>query len=135
MKCICGSDANEELKRLRDLLQDVRVDNFAAPKLREKITDLITDCQTLHNFNSELRKRVSALRELWGVSIKNNEGLRDNVTWLEGILEEIKEINQHVFRSTGTVSPSQLRVWELALKGLNPSSRPSQATKSRGVPE
>ena len=72
MKCICGSGANEEIKRLRDLGQDVRVDNFATPQLREKIEDLKVVCQTLE-------KRVIALRELWGESLKANEVLQVNV--------------------------------------------------------
>ncbi len=106
MKCICGSGANEEIKRLRDLGQDVWVDNFAAPQLREKIEDLKVVCQTLE-------KRVTALRELWGASIKNNVGLKAQVTWLENVLRG---------------------VYELASRNFSPSSRPSPVTKSQQGP-
>ena len=111
MKCICGSGANEEIKRLRDLGQDIRVDNFAAPQLREKIKDLTADCQITHDRNSELQKRVTVLKGLWGVSIKNNTGLKAQITWLENVLRE---------------------VCELASRNFSPSSRPSRQAKSPG---
>ncbi len=107
MKCICGSGANEEITCLRDLLQDVRVDNFAAPKLREEIKLRAADCETL-------QKRVTALRELWSTSIKNNTGLKAQITWLENVLRE---------------------VCELASRNFSPSSRPLPVTKSQRDPE
>ena len=73
----------------------------------EKIADLRADCQTLQD-------RVMALKKLWGVSIKNNTGLKTRITWLENTLRS---------------------VCELASRNFSPSSRPLQVTKSREDPE
>ena len=63
MKCICGSGANETIE------------------------DLMADCQKVCTYSFGLEKRVLALRGLWGASIKNNEGLRDENKKLK---EELK---------------------------------------------
>ena len=79
MKGIYGSDTNRTAKELE------------------------SDCQTLHIRNLELQGRVTALRELYGISIKNNTGLKAQITWLENVLRE---------------------VCELASRNFSPSSRP-----------
>ena len=63
MKCICGSGTNETIK------------------------DLMADCQTLHIHNLELQGRVTALRELWGASIKRDTELKAKIRELEEELE------------------------------------------------
>ncbi len=146
MKCICGSGANEEIKRLRDLGQDVRVDNFAAPGLRKKITRLeielkhsqdgVREAQGKSNLGPwfttqglitlsgvadymiELQKRVVALRELWGVGIKNNTRLKDKIHELE---KELVSLSESVDWVCPEANPYKAKT----------SSRPSQATKSR----
>ncbi len=86
MKCICGSGVNEEITELRK-----EIELWAA------------DWQT-HN------DRVAALRKLWSVSIKNNTGLKAQITWLEDVLLEVRT---------------------LASKSFSPSSRPLLQAKSQ----
>ena len=86
MKCICGSGVNEEIEDLR------------------------ADCQRIHIYSFGLEKRVNALRELWGTSIKNNIGLKAQITWLEDKLLEVRI---------------------LASKSFSPSSHPSLQAKSQ----
>ena len=87
MKCICGSGVNEEIEDLR------------------------ADCQKVYTYSFGLEKRVLALRELWGVSIKNNTGLKAQVTWLENVLRG---------------------VCELASRNFSPSLHPLPLTRSPG---
>ena len=86
MKGIYGSDTNRRAKELE------------------------SDRQTLHIRNLELQGRVTALRELYSTSIKNNTGLKAQITWLEDKLLEVRI---------------------LASKSFSPSSHPSPKAKSR----
>ena len=56
-----------------------------------------SDCQTLHICNLELQGRVTALRELYGISIKNNVGLKARITWLEDKLLEVRTLASKSF--------------------------------------
>ena len=111
MKCICGSGANEEIEDLKSkfilALEGRSWRNRALARYSEEIKGLTADCQTLQD-------RVMALKGLWSASIKNNTGLKAQITWLENTLKG---------------------VCELASRNFSPSSRPSQATKSRVDPE
>ncbi len=69
----------------------------------QEIRDLEAGCQAL-------QKRVIALRKLWSVSIKNNTGLKAQITWLEDKLLEVRI---------------------LASKSFSPSSHPSPEAKSQ----
>ncbi len=111
MKCICGSGANEEIEDLKSkFILALEARNWrdrALERRRVEIKGLTADCETLY-------KRVTALRELWGVSIKNNTGLKAQVTWLEDVLLEVRTF---------------------ASKNFSPSSRPSLQAKSQPDPE
>ena len=63
MKCICGSGASEEIKEWK------------------------ADCQRLYTHNIELQRQVTALRELWGASIKRDTELKAKIRELEEELE------------------------------------------------
>ena len=132
MKRICGSGASEEIKEWK------------------------ADCQRLYIHNVELQKQVTALRELWGVSIKNskrlraeNEGLLKHFRLIGGEvvchnLKKIKELEAQIAYVVSTsVFPGECFTLPngecIAPPGCfhdpNFSSRPSQATKSREDPE
>ena len=118
MKCICGSGANEEIEDLKSkfilALEGRNWRNRALERRRVEVEGLTADCQTLHIRNLELQGRVTALRELYGISIKNNTGLKAQITWLEDKLLEVRI---------------------LASKSFSPSSRPSLQAKSQPDPE
>ncbi|KKK89587.1 hypothetical protein LCGC14_2731600 [marine sediment metagenome] len=128
MKCICGSGANEEIEDLKSkfilALKGRSWRNRALERYRREVEGLTADCQALQD-------RVMAVKGLWSVSIKNNTGLKAQITWLEDVLREIVEINQRVFCATGAVTPSQQKVWDLARKSFSPSSHPSPEAKSQ----
>ncbi len=69
----------------------------------EEIEGLTADCQTLQD-------RVMAVKRLWSVSIKNNVGLKAEITWLENKLLEVRT---------------------LASESFSPSSHPSLQAKSQ----
>ena len=59
LPCICGSGADEEITRLRNLGQDVRVDNFAAPPLRKKIQELEAVLRRVRQWGADARSSDS----------------------------------------------------------------------------
>ena len=46
-------------------------------------------------------------------------GCNERIAKLEDVLTRIKEINQRVFCAVGSVSPSQFRIWEIAVDVLD----------------
>ncbi|KKL52651.1 hypothetical protein LCGC14_2283300 [marine sediment metagenome] len=125
MKCICGSSANEEIEDLKSkfilLLEARNWRDRALKGYEEEIKGLQNCCYKVGDSNVRLKvdcqtlqERVTALCELWGVSIKNNTGLKAQVTWLENVLRG---------------------VCELASRNFSPSSHPSPEAKFQRDPE
>ena len=111
MKCICGSGAEEEIERLTP-----------GPWFK---TQGLTTPAAAADYIIELQKRVTALQELWGTSIKNDEKLKieiyklwENKDILSGALENFVALKK----------PHTVSAWETAFRigeeVLNPSSHP-----------
>ncbi len=79
--------------------------------LLDTVKELEADCQTLY-------KRVTALGELWGASIKNNEGLRKENKKLKDLLERVL-VEVREYRPPGMGLELMLEISRF----FNPSSR------------
>ena len=131
MKCICGSGAKEEIEDLKSkfilLLEGRNWRDRALKRYKEEIKGLQNYYQKVGDSNVRLKvdrqtlqEKVTALQKLWGASIKNNGGLRDeNKKLKEEVVAQEKDL----------VSLSACVDW------VNSSSRPWQGAKSRRGPE